>query len=245
MIYIKNISISVFFPAYNDASTIPLLVEDAVKTLKKITDNYEVIIVDDGSKDNTAQVADRLSRKYKKVRAIHHDKNNGYGAALKTGIRNSRKDFIFYTDGDGQYDAKELEKLVDNLNGADMVNGYKLKRSDKVYRIILGKMYNWMSKLLFNIKLKDIDCDFRLMKRSIFNKISLESNSGVICVEMMRKIQKAGFKIVEVPVHHYPRVSGQSQFFKLGRIILVFEGLAWQWWKLMVLEKLKKWLWIN
>ena len=137
-------------------------------------------------------------------------------------------------------DVKELKKLVDNLDDADLVNGYKIRRSDSLYRIILGRLYHWAAKLLFNIKIRDIDCDFRLMRRTIFDMVSLESDSGVICVEMIRKIQKAGFKIVEVPVHHYPRISGQSQFFKVKRLIQVFEGLLRQWWKLMVLDKFRK-----
>jgi len=240
VIYIKSISISVFFPTYNDAATIPKLVEDSIKTLKNITNDYEIIIVNDGSRDNIAAVAEKLSKKYKNVRIINHKTNMGYGAALKTGFKSSAKDFIFYTDGDAQYDVKELKKLVDNLDDADLVNGYKIRRSDSLYRIILGRLYHWAAKLLFNIKIRDIDCDFRLMRRTIFDMVSLESDSGVICVEMIRKIQKAGFKIVEVPVHHYPRISGQSQFFKVKRLIQVFEGLLRQWWKLMVLDKFRK-----
>ena len=233
-------SISVFFPAYNDSQTIPRLVKGVIKTLKKITKDYEVIIVNDGSKDNTAAVAEELSRKYKNVRVVHHRTNKGYGAALKTGFKSSTKDFVFYTDGDAQYDVKELEKLVGNLGDADVVNGYKLKRSDDLYRVVLGRLYHWGAKMLFNIRLRDIDCDFRLIRRKVFDKISLESNSGVICVEMMKKIQNAGFKIVEIPVHHYPRESGSSQFFKLKRLIPVFTGLFKQWLKIVVIKNFRK-----
>ena len=240
MVSIKSMSISVFFPAYNDSQTIPRLVKGVIKTLKKITKDYEVIIVNDGSKDNTAAVAEELSRKYKNVRVVHHRTNKGYGAALKTGFKSSTKDFVFYTDGDAQYDVKELEKLVGNLGDADVVNGYKLKRSDDLYRVVLGRLYHWGAKMLFNIRLRDIDCDFRLIRRKVFDKISLESNSGVICVEMMKKIQNAGFKIVEIPVHHYPRESGSSQFFKLKRLIPVFTGLFKQWLKIVVIKNFRK-----
>ena len=153
---------------------------------------------------------------------------------MKTGFRNSKKDLIFYTDGDGQYDVKEMKRLLTRIDKSDIVNGYKIKRADRLYRVVLGGMYNLAAKILFNIKMKEIDCDFRLMRRKIFDKIELESDSGVICVEMMKKIQSAGFKISDVPVHHYPRVSGSSQFFKLTRLVPVFIGLMRQWLKLVV-----------
>ncbi len=229
-------SITAFFPAYNDEATIGRIVQETNSTLKEITDDYEIIVVDDGSEDGTKEICNRLAEKNPRIRVIHHEHNRGYGGALKTGFSNARKDLIFYTDGDGQYDVKELKKLVPFIKNADVVNGYKIKRQDPVYRRVLGRIYFWVAKILFNIRLKDIDCDFRLIRRLIFNNIELESNSGVICVEMMKKIQDAGYRIKEVEIHHYPRVSGRSQFFRLNRILHLFRELTCQWWNLVILK---------
>ncbi|MDD5148288.1 MAG: glycosyltransferase family 2 protein [Candidatus ainarchaeum sp.] len=230
----KKESVSVFFPAYNDSATIGKLAADAVALLRKEKRDFEIIIVNDGSRDDTPKIIDGLAKKYPEVKAIHHKKNRGYGGALKTGFENARKDLIFYTDGDGQYDVKELKILLDNLGGFDGVNGYKIKRNDAAYRIILGDIYRRFVKFFFALKLMDIDCDFRLFKRKIFDKVKLESNTGVICVEMVKKIEAGGYKIKEVPVHHYPRISGNSQFFIPRRLFQVFKSLFWLWVELVL-----------
>ncbi len=213
-------SISVFFPVYNDEATIERIVNDTVSILESLNNDYEVIIVNDGSTDNTNQVLDRLRQKNNRIKVVQHLKNKGYGGALKAGFANSTKDLVFYTDSDGQYDVKELTLLLSSMeDGVDVVNGYKIQRLDSLYRIIIGKVYYWLVRLFFNLKLKDITCDFRIIRRSIFNKIQLESDSGAICVEMMKKIQDAGFVIVEIPVHHYPRQYGCSQFFTSTNVL--------------------------
>ncbi|MBI3008789.1 MAG: glycosyltransferase family 2 protein, partial [Candidatus Omnitrophica bacterium] len=218
-------SITVFFPLYNDEATVEKLVNDTLSLLKSITNDYELILVNDGSIDNTGAICSRLANKNAKIRVIQHEKNKGYGAALKAGFTNATKELVFYTDGDGQYDVKELAGLLPYIHEVDVVTGYKIKRSDPVYRKVLGKIYHWTAKFLFSLRVKDIDCDFRLLRRSIFNNITLESDSGVICVEMMKKIQNAGYKIKEVSVHHYPRTSGRSQFFRVKNIFRVMTGL--------------------
>ena len=223
-------SISVFFPAYNDGGTIASMVLSALLTLRELTDDYEVIVVNDGSSDYTPEILDELARIYDRVRIIHHERNKGYGGALRTGFSSATKELIFYTDGDAQYDARELKLLYPALvDGVDMVNGYKISRSDPWYRIVIGRIYHWTAKLSFGLKLRDVDCDFRLMRRSIFDQVHLESSSGVICVEMMKKIQDAGFVIAEVPVHHFHRAYGKSQFFNLGRIFHVGRDLLRLW----------------
>ena len=142
---------------------------------------------------------------------------------------------IFYTDGDAQYDVAELSSLLKVMSqDVDMVNGYKIWRSDPFYRKIIGNIYNMVVKFAFNIKLKDVDCDFRIIKRHVFEKVKLISNTGIICVEMMKKIQDSGFKIKQVPVHHYFRIYGKSQFFNFKRIFTVMLGLVILWWKFMV-----------
>lgn len=236
-----NISISNFFPVYNDWGTIGSMVALAISTLEEITDDYEIILVNDGSNEATLKVLNFIEKNFSdKARVVHHEKNRGYGGALKTGISECKKDFIFYTDSDAQYDIRELKKLVPAMtDGIDIVNGYKVKRSDPFYRVIIGKMYHIITKMAFGFTIRDVDCDFRLMRRSIFDKIKLESNSGVICVEMIKKIHDAGFKFDEVPVSHYFRASGKSEFFNFKRIFMVGRDLIKLWWKLVV-KKIKK-----
>lgn len=225
--------ISVFFPAYNDGGTIASMVLSAILVLQSLTDDYEVIVVNDGSSDYTKDILDELERRYEKVRVIHHERNKGYGGALRTGFATASKDFIFYTDGDAQYDVRDLPSLWEQMrDGVDLVQGYKISRSDPLHRVIIGRTYHWLAKLAFGLRLKDVDCDFRLMRRSIFDKVHLRSDSGVICVEMMKKIQDAGFRITEVPVHHYHRAYGRSQFFNFRRIFRVARDLSQLWWRL-------------
>jgi glycosyltransferase involved in cell wall biosynthesis len=227
-------SISVFFPAYNDAGTIASMVIAAVQTLRSVTDDYEVIVVNDGSEDHTAEILEELARLYDRVRVIHHPRNLGYGAALRTGFAACTKELIFYTDGDAQYDPRELKLLLPALKeGVDLVNGWKVERNDPLHRIIIGRIYQYVVKFAFGLKLKDVDCDFRLMRRTIFDKVKLKSDSGVICVELMKKVQDAGFGLAEVPVHHYHRAYGRSQFFNFPRIKRTLIQLAQLWFELV------------
>lgn len=227
-------SLSIFFPAYNDAGSIHKLVLEALKVADDVADNYEIIIVNDGSSDETGEIIDNLAREYEKVRIVHHERNKGYGGALKTGFKEAKYGYIFYTDGDGQYDVNELRKLVDLIGDADLITGYKIKRSDPTYRTIMGKMYQIGAKILFNLKVEDVDCDFRLMKKDIFNKIDLEMDSGSICIELMKKVQNAGFKIKQVPVNHYARLYGGSQFFRFSRVYSTLKDFLKLWWKLVI-----------
>ena len=228
-------SLSVFFPAYNDSGTIASMVIRAVSAASALTSDYEVIVVNDGSGDATAAIADELARTYPHVRVIHHAANRGYGGALQTGILSATKDLIFYTDGDAQYDPAELSLLWAQMTeGTDVVNGYKISRSDPLHRIVIGRLYHHIVSILFGLKLRDVDCDFRLMRRSIFERVTLRQTSGVICLEMMKKIQDAGFHVVEVPVHHYHRAFGKSQFFNFPRIFKTGIGVLRLWIELVI-----------
>ena len=231
-------SLSMFFPAYNDGGTIASLVIRAVGIAGQLTPDFEVIVVNDGSSDSTREIADELARTYAQVRVIHHPHNLGYGGALRTGFAAAAKDLIAYTDGDAQYDPAELETLWSRLTAeADMVTGYKISRSDPLHRIIIGRTYHYIVKLLFRLRVRDVDCDFRLMRREIFHRVKLERNTGVICLEMMRKIQDAGFRVVEVPVHHYHRTYGRSQFFNFKRIFWTCVDVMKLWVQLVVLGR--------
>src|SRR3954465_14716996 len=164
--------LSVFFPAYNDSGTIASMVIRAVRAAAELTPDFEVIVVDDGRADATPEVVDELARTYPQVRAVHHPKNRGYGGALQTGFRSATKELIFYTDGDAQYDPAELAALWAKMTpGADLVNGYKISRSDPLHRILIGRVYHHIVSLLFGLTVRDVDCDFRLLRRAIFERI--------------------------------------------------------------------------
>jgi glycosyltransferase involved in cell wall biosynthesis len=230
--------LTVFFPAYNDSGTIASMVIRAVHAAAALTPDYEVIVVNDGSTDGTAAVADELARTYDHVRVVHHQKNRGYGGALQTGFRSATKDLVFYTDGDAQYDPTELADLWAKMTPeVDVVNGYKISRSDPWHRIVIGRLYHHVVSTIFSLHVRDVDCDFRLMRREIFDTISLEKSSGVICLEMIKKIEDAGFRIAEVPVHHYHRVFGRSQFFNFPRIAKTGVDVLRLWFVLVVLRR--------
>ena len=231
----KPAGLSVFFPAYNDSGTIASMVIRAVQAAAELTPDFEVIVVNDGSADATPAILDELARTYPHVRVVHHAKNRGYGGALQTGFRSATKELIFYTDGDAQYDPAELSALWERMTpDADLVNGYKISRSDPLHRIIIGRLYHHIVSVMFGLTVRDVDCDFRLMRRTIFERINLEKTSGVICLEMMKKIQDAGFRIVEVPVHHYHRAFGKSQFFNVRRIAKTGVDVLRLWFALVI-----------
>ena len=228
-------SLSVFFPAYNDAGTIASLVLVAHMTARALTDDHEVIVVDDGSPDHTGALLDEMARSFPWLRVVHHGQNQGYGGALRSGFLAASKELVFYTDGDAQYDPRELQKLYDALGpDVDFVNGYKIGRSDPLHRVVIGRMYHWFVKVAFRLRLRDVDCDFRLMRRRVFDKVSLTRSSGVICVELMKKVQDHGYRIGEVPVHHYHRSYGKSQFFNFPRVARTLVDLARLWLELVV-----------
>jgi glycosyltransferase involved in cell wall biosynthesis len=204
-------------------------------TLRELTDDYEVIVVNDGSRDHTAAILDELARLYPdEVRIIHHPQNRGYGGALRTGFASAAKEWIFYTDGDAQYDPRELKNLAALVSDeVDFINGWKIERHDPLHRIIIGRLYQYTIKAGFGLKLKDVDCDFRLMRRRVFDEIELTSDSGVICVELMKKVQDAGFRLTETPVHHFHRAYGKSQFFRFRRLAEVARDLSKLWYRLV------------
>ncbi|HZU06957.1 MAG TPA: glycosyltransferase family 2 protein [Chloroflexota bacterium] len=236
-----GVSISAFFPAYNDAGTIASMVVMADRTLRQLTDDYEIIVVNDGSPDHTGEVLEELAARYPRLRVITHPRNRGYGGALRSGFAHATKELVFYTDGDAQYDPRELALLLPALTpDVDLVNGYKIQRHDPLHRIIIGRIYHHLVRVLFRLRLRDVDCDFRLMRRRIFEQIDLQEDSGVICVELMTKVQQAGFRIAEVPVHHYHRAYGKSQFFNFRRIARVGRDLVRLWWQLIWRDEFRR-----
>ncbi len=228
--------ISVFFPAYNDAPSLPGLIEKTFKTLNSLHLDYEVIVVNDGSQDDTPAVLSRLQEAWgRRLRVVTHEQNRGYGGALRSGFAAAGKELIFYTDGDSQYDVGELPLLLDRLSPTiGLVNGYKLQRQDPWHRIVIGAVYNRFARALFGIKIRDIDCDFRLVRRKLVENIDLTSTSGTICVELVRKIEVSGCGVAEVGVHHYPRTYGRSQFFRWKSLFTTFRQLTGLYWRLVL-----------
>jgi len=228
-------SISVFFPALNDEATIGKLVVDALTLLKSVTSDYEVIVVNDGSTDSTGAILDELACRFPNFRVVHHQTNRGYGGALQTGFQTAGKNLIFYTDGDGQYDVNELALLLPSMTDeVDVVNGYKIKRHDSRGRIVPGAIYNMISRLVFRLPVRDVDCDFRLIRRAAIQRISLAASSGAICVELVYKLKLAGCLFREVAVHHYPRLHGKSQFLTVRRVTRTLFDFIVLWWSLVI-----------
>jgi len=228
-------SVSVFFPAYNDAGTIASLVILAHITVRRYSDDFEIIVVNDGSPDHTGELLDEMARVNPWLKVVHHQENRGYGGALRTGFETASKELVLYTDGDAQYDPREFALLLDAYSAdIDFVNGYKISRNDPLHRKLIGRAYHHFVKLAFGLKVRDVDCDFRLMRKSIFDKVKLNRSSGVICVELMKKVHDHKFKITEVPVHHYHRTYGKSQFFNFPRVFRTLRDLVELWVELTI-----------
>lgn len=237
----RNPSISVFFPCYNDSKTIGKLVEDAFKILQALTDDYEVIVIDDGSMDESGEILKKLSKKYKHLKIISHLKNKGYGGALKSGFNAVSKSLVFYTDGDGQYDVKELPLLVSLLTpNVNFINGIKMERKDATYRVFFGNLHKFLTRWLFWLPVYDVDCDFRLIRTDLIKKLNLKSNSGSICVELVKKAEREGAKFRQVSVHHYERKFGKSQFFRPRQLLFTLLDLIHLWIQLIIVDGINK-----
>lgn len=228
-------SLSIFFPCYNDKGTIATMILEAKTVAEKLTDNFEIIVIDDESTDGSRELLLELQKDLPELKLVFHEKNRGYGGALRSGFKAASKDFVFYTDGDGQYDVRELPLLWEKLTpDVDVVNGYKIKRHDPLHRVIVGYIYQWTIRAVFMLPIRDIDCDFRLIRRRVFGAIELTSNTGTITVELVKKIQNAGFLFAEAPVSHYFRLYGTSQFFNFKRVIATLWRLGGLWLEVMV-----------
>ena len=227
--------ISAVFPAMNDGGTIASMVLTARAALSRTAREYEIIVVDNGSLDYTPLVLNELARVIPELNVIHEDRPLGYGGALRAGFAVASKEWIFYTDGDAQYDPLELGLLVGAAaEGIDVVNGYKTVRQDPLYRVLVGRLYHHAARLLFRFRLQDVDCDFRLFRRSILERIPLISTTGTIGLEMVKRFQDAGCRFAEVPVSHFARRYGGSQFFTTRRLLRSVRSMMRLWIRLVV-----------
>jgi glycosyltransferase involved in cell wall biosynthesis len=228
-------AVSAFFPCYNDEHSIATMVRDVRGALADAVDDFEIIVVDDGSQDGSVAVLTELQCEVTELRVVRHEVNRGYGGALISGFGAATRPWVFYTDGDAQYDASEITRCIDAASPAvDVVQGYKVGRGDPWYRKMIGRVYHHTVKLLFHLHVRDTDCDFRMIRRELLDGVELTSTSGVICVEMMRKFERAGARFVEVPVSHSTRPHGRSQFFRIPAIARSARQLLTLWWSLIV-----------
>jgi glycosyltransferase involved in cell wall biosynthesis len=226
-------SVSVFFPCLNDSGSILDLARRAHSLLAEIGVPFEIIVVDDGSSDGSPDLLEDLARDLSGLRVIRHLENRGYGGALRTGFAQAAHEWVFYTDGDGQYDVGELADLIRAASAdVDWVQGYKRGRSDPLTRKIVGEVYRRVMRFVFGIRVRDVDCDFRLIKRELVPELTVVS--GAITVELVRGLQNNGARVVEVPVSHHERRHGRSQFFKVGRVARTFADLARLWPRLVL-----------
>lgn len=227
---LKNLSL--FLPAYNEESNIEKAVERAMAVLKGVAEDYEVIIVNDGSSDSTRNISERICGKDNRVSLINHEHNKGYGSALRSGFKACKYDMIFFTDADNQFDLSEITKLVDLVDGADIVAGYRLKRSDPFYRLINAWAFNKLIVFLFGINVTDIDCAFKLFKREVIDAIEIESAGAFVSTEIMLKAKNKGFIIKQVGVTHYPRSFGKPTGANPFVVIRAFYEIVKLWNKL-------------
>ncbi len=235
--YMNRLSeLSVFFPAYNEEANLRMVVEKAINYLPKIAQKWEVLIVDDGSKDKTGEIADSLAKEYRQIRVIHHRPNRGYGAAFKSGFYNAKYEWIAFTDSDGQFDFRDIDKFIEKQKetSADLVIGYYLGRKVSLQIKITSKIWEILVFLLFGLNVHDIDCGFKLVSKKVISSIpKLESERGAfISSEFLVKARRAGFKIEEVGVRHYVRAGGKPTGRKLNVIMQSFVDLFRLWQRL-------------
>jgi glycosyltransferase involved in cell wall biosynthesis len=220
-----DVSISVFFPCYNEQDNVARTVEQTLGVLEKLNVDFEVIIVDDGSTDATAHIADEISSRNSRVKVVHHPTNLGYGAALQSGFRAATKELVFYTDGDGQFDINEMPPLMPLIKKYDIISCYRLNRQDSFIRRINGWCWTKLVCLLFGMKIRDIDCAFKLYKGEIFDNIALSSTGALIDAEILARAIREGYTITQKGVHHYPRIAGRQTGANLRVILRAFKEL--------------------
>lgn len=206
----KCSSISLFFPAYNEEANIAKSINQALTILPQFAEQYEIIVVDDGSKDKTAEIVQQVASKHPQVRLIQHDTNVGYGGAVKSGIYGSRFDLIFLCDADLQFDLTEMPRMLEWINEYDLVVGYRVKRKDPFHRRVNALCWHLLIHILLSLKVKDIDCAFKLFRKSIFQNMKLSSNGAMVSTEILAQARSFGYKIKEIPVSHYPRLEGEQ-----------------------------------
>ncbi|MDO8629693.1 MAG: glycosyltransferase family 2 protein [Phycisphaerales bacterium] len=218
-------SLTVFFPCYNEEANVERTTLAALKVCRRLSSDFEIIIVDDGSRDRTGEIADRLAAEHANVRAVHNKPNRGYGGALQRGFHEATKDWVFYTDGDGQFDFEEIDKLFPLLERFDIASAYRLDRKDSFIRKVNAFCWTTLVNTAFRLGLCDIDCAFKLYPRSLFSEIEMKSQGALIDTEILARAKRIGYTIGQVGVHHYPRTAGAQTGANLRVILRAFKEL--------------------
>ncbi len=219
------LSITVFFPCYNEEANVERTTHAALKMCRRISQDFEIIIVNDGSQDDTKAIADRLAAEITEVRAVHNDPNLGYGGALQAGFRAATKDWVFYTDGDGQFDFEEIDKLIPLLDRYDIVSAYRLDRKDSLMRKANALAWTTLVNTVFWLWLRDIDGAFKIFPRKLFDEIEMKSMGALIDTEILARAKRLGYTIGQTGVHHYARTAGEQTGANIGVILRAFQEL--------------------
>ena len=227
-------SLSIFFPCYNESENVDSMIEQALQVGEGYGVDYEVLVVDDGSRDDSAEKVRRWSKKEPRVRLVQHGTNRGYGAALRTGLENASKDLVFLTDGDNQFQLADMEKLFSKIDGCDVVTGFRLHRQDRPYRRLNGFLWTRLNRWLFGLRVRDVDCAFKLFRRKCLEGLELESNHLLIHAEILARLQKKGCVIEEIGVPHYPRRAGEATATKPAAVLKTFQELVRLYWRIRV-----------
>lgn len=222
---IQPLRLSVFFPCYNEEANVEQTAQKALEACRKLTDDFEIIIVNDGSTDRTGELADQLAARHPEIRAVHNHPNLGYGGALQRGFREATKDWVFYTDGDGQFDFEEIGKLLPPLERFDIVSAYRLNRRDSALRKLNAWAWTMLVNLIFGLWLRDIDCAFKIFPRTLFDRIEMHSLGALIDAEILAKAKGLGYRIGQVGVHHLPRTAGQQTGANIKVVLRAFVEL--------------------
>ncbi len=221
----KVSSLSVFFPCYNEEANVENMIRKSQGILPEIAEQWEIIPVNDGSKDKTGEIINRLAKEDPHVHPVHHEKNKGYGGAVISGYNAAKYDYVFFTDGDLQFDLREITLLIERLDEGDLILGYRKNRRDPWHRKLNAFMWGSLVKFLFGFQVRDVDCAFKLIKRKVIDKVQLSAGGAMVSTELLARANKAGFRFVEVGVTHYPRVAGTQTGANLKVILRAFREL--------------------
>jgi len=225
-------ALSAIVPVHDEEATVSMVVSGLIDVLPRVARTWELIVVDDGSADGTARVLDELAPRTRKLVVVRHACNRGYGAALRSGFAAARYDHVFYTDGDGQFDPAQLVEAVGALAGADGVVGYRLHRADPLLRRVNTAAWNGIVRALFGLRTRDLNCAFKLLPRAVLDPQALSADGAVISAEILARAERAGCTFVEVPVQHWPRVTGRSSGARPSVVLRAAWELPRLYWQL-------------
>jgi glycosyltransferase involved in cell wall biosynthesis len=224
--------LSIFFPSYNEEANVERVVREALRVAPKTAKDYEIVVVDDGSKDRTSEIVRSLARENSKVRLVRHETNKGYGEALKSGFRAAKMPWVFYTDGDGQFDLNELPELAARTSDTDIVSGYRAHRADPWHRKLNAAIFALALRVFMGLRVRDVDCAFKLYRRELFDRIQLNTSGALIDAEVLTKAIRAGYRVASMPVSHKPRIAGSQTGAKCHVIFRAMKEFCQLWWDL-------------